>query len=156
MKIRVVLIAVQLIGWFLVQTCWGQGFPNVPQTPGTLLTPLLEHMQGRTAIIAWHNGWLYTSPESPDSLPGSDIQARRWNLADLENIQIDILGTSPQQVNAHGSLKVGDTLIFGSNGQWGQNWGFRAVSPGVNERGPVTAPNGVGVRGGLFYPWFVD
>ena len=35
---------------------FGQGFPNVPQTPGTLLTPLLEHMQGRTAIIEWHNG----------------------------------------------------------------------------------------------------
>ncbi len=159
MKIKVVsmvLLGLVLNGWLLVQHALGQGFPNVERTPGELLTPLLEHMQGRTAIIAYHNGWLYTSPESPDSLPGSDIQARRWNLADLENIQIELLGTSPQAVNAHGWLKVGDTLLLGGNGQWGQDWAFRALAPGVNERGPIAAPNGIGVRGSVYFPWFVD
>ena len=33
----------------------GQGFPNVTQTPGRLLTPLLAPQQGRTAVIAYNN-----------------------------------------------------------------------------------------------------
>jgi hypothetical protein len=56
---------------------FGQGFPNVVQTPGELLTPLLAPDQGRTAVIAYHNGWLYTVPEMPASQPNSDFLVRR-------------------------------------------------------------------------------
>ena len=59
----------------------GQGFPNVPQTPGTLLSGLNAPQQGRTAIIAYHNGILFTVPEVPSSQPGADFQVRTWNIA---------------------------------------------------------------------------
>ncbi|HSH93868.1 MAG TPA: Ig-like domain-containing protein, partial [Roseimicrobium sp.] len=155
MKRWIAVLLLVVFAW--VENSGAQGFPNVPQTPGQLLTPLLEPMQGRTAVIEWHNGWLYTAPESPDSLPGSDLQARRWDLSNLANVHaVELLGVSPQPVNAHGSLKVGDRLVLGGNLYDGQPWSFRAVSPGVNQRGPIDGLNGIGVRGSLYYPWFVD
>ena len=41
------------------------GFPNETQVPGTLLSGVNGDRQGRTAIIAYHNGILYTIPEGP-------------------------------------------------------------------------------------------
>ncbi|MGV3756904.1 MAG: Ig-like domain-containing protein, partial [Verrucomicrobiota bacterium] len=156
MKIKVV--SVWLLAWwlFLPKTVIGQGFPNVEQTPGALLTSLLGTDNGRMAIIAYHNGWLYTSPESPDSLAGSDILARRWNIANLGNVYVEeVLGTSPQAVNAHGYFNVGDRLVLGANNA-GSSWSFRAVSPGVNTRGALPGLGNAGVRGALYYPWFIN
>lgn len=155
MKIKVV--SMWLLVWCLVlpKSVSGQGFPNVQQVAGARLTPLLGTNNGRMAIIAYHNGWLYTSPESPDSLSGSDIQARRWDISDLANVQVEeVLGVSPQAVNAHGYFNIGDRLVLGPNNA-GSSWSFRAVSPGVNERGPLPGLGNAGVRGSLFYPWFI-
>lgn len=155
MKNRVVMMVVVVLGLLLAQSGLGQGFPNVPQTAGARLTPLVGTNNGRMAIIAYHNGWLYTSPESPDSLAGSDIQARRWNISNLGNVYVEeVLGVSPQAVNAHGYFNVGDRLVLGPNNA-GSSWTFRAASPGVNERGPMAGLGNVGVRGSLFYPWFI-
>jgi len=53
------------------------GFPNVPQTPGTLLAGLLAPNQGRTAILAYHNGILFSVPEVPSSEPGARPSRRQ-------------------------------------------------------------------------------
>jgi hypothetical protein len=58
------------------------GFPNVLRTPGELLSGLNAPQQGRTAVVAYHNGVLFTVPEAPASQPGSDLQVRTWSLAD--------------------------------------------------------------------------
>ena len=59
------------------------GFPNVPQTAGrAALSGLNAPQQGRTAIIAYHNGVLFTVPEVPASQPGSDFQVRTWNITE--------------------------------------------------------------------------
>src|SRR5262249_19163560 len=58
------------------------GFPNVPQTPGALLSGLNAPQQGRTAIIAYQDGILFTVPEVPSSQPGADFQVRSWDIRD--------------------------------------------------------------------------
>ena len=81
----------------------GAGFPNVPQTPGTLLAGLIAPNQGRTAILAFHNGILFSVPEAPSSEPGSDLQVRSWDLADpLHPAQLATWGITPMPINAHG------------------------------------------------------
>ena len=40
------------------------GFPNVAQTPGAILSGLNAPEQGRTAVLAYHNGILYTVPRA--------------------------------------------------------------------------------------------
>ena len=92
------------------------GFPNVPQTPGTVLSGLNAPEQGRTAIIAYHNGILFTVPEIPSSEPGSDYQVRAWDLSDpTAPAVLDVYGTTPMPINAHGYLKSGDYLVLGPN-----------------------------------------
>lgn len=135
-------------------SAFGQGFPNVPRTEGELLTPLLVPNQGRTAIIAWHNGWIYTAPEAPSSQPGSDIQARRWNFADLSNVIVEeVLGTSPMPILAHGYLKMGNNLVLGSNWPPEAPWSFEATAPNVNVRTETPGLEGVWNRGHLYQPW---
>lgn len=151
-------------GVFLFTLCMGatslfagSGFPNVPQTPGTLLSGLNAPNQGRTAIIAYHNGLLFTIPEAPGSLDGSDLQVRSWDISDPTDPEVvSLYGVTPQPVNAHGYMKSGDYLIIGSNWPPEAPWSFRATTPGAFER--TTFPGlvqGLGVRGMLFFPWFV-
>lgn len=144
---------------FLIATCLivpqqllSQGFPNVPQTPGTLLSEgssvtllnpdnitrnpdiatneagLLERQQGRTAIVAWFNGWLYTIVENSSSAAGSDLRNRVWNLSDLNNLTVEYIslpdGTGP--MNSHGWVQRGDLIDLGNQRR------FRFDSPGVN------------------------
>lgn len=132
----------------------GQGFPNIPRTAGELLTPLLEPNQGRTAVIAYHNGWLYTAPEGPASQPGSDVQARRWNLADLDNVTVEeVLGPSPMPLMAHGYLKKGNFLALGPNWPPAAPWSFEATAPNVNLRTVTPDLEGVFQRRHLYQPW---
>ena len=132
------------------------GFPNVPQTPGTLISGLHEPNQGRTAIIAYHNGLLFTLPELPGSQGGSDYLARTWDLSDLTNPSVvEVLGQSPMPINAHGYYKVDSHLVLGGNGG---PWTFRAGStPGQVDRipFPYNYHRGAGTRGTMAYPWFV-
>ncbi|MAS95271.1 MAG: hypothetical protein CMO55_18895 [Verrucomicrobiales bacterium] len=147
-----------LLGFLLIPGyVSGQGFPNVVQTPGELLTPLLAPNQGRTAVIAYHNGWLYTVPEIPSSQSGSDYQVRRWNISNLSNVTVEeVLGETEHPVMAHGYLKIGDYLCLGDNWPNEAPFSFRAISPNVNQR--TTTPGLIGpyARGNLYQPWDIN
>lgn len=133
------------------------GFPNVawPEA-GALLSGLNGPTQGRTAIIAFHNGILYTAPEGPDSFGDYDLQARSWDISDPENpVMLELLGVSRQPINAHGFFHEGPRLILGDNTP---AWTFEATATyGVNNRIPWAdlPPDGVGDRGRLFFPYWV-
>jgi hypothetical protein len=132
------------------------GFPNVAQTPGELLSGINAPNQGRTAILAYHNGILFTVPEVPASQPGSDYQVRTWDISDPTAPSVlATWGTTPMPVNAHGYLHNGAYLILGANWPPEAPWSFRADAPGVVTR--IASPNLLcaGVRGCLFQPWFV-
>ncbi len=133
-----------------------QGFPNVAQTPGAILSGLNAPQQGRLAIIAYHNGLLFTVPEQPSSQPGSDFQVRTWDISDPTNPAIlDSLGITPQPINAHGYFKSGDYLVIGPNWPPEAPWSFRANGAGTVERTEFPGLMGPGVRGQLFQPWYV-
>ncbi|MDY7095868.1 MAG: PKD domain-containing protein, partial [Acidobacteriota bacterium] len=149
------LVAFPLADPLIAQPPVVPGFPNVPQTPGTLLSGLNAPTQGRTAIIAYHNGILFTVPELPSSAPGSDFQVRTWDLADPTNpVELDQLGISPMPINAHGYFKSGDYLIIGPNWPPEAPWSFRALAPGSVQRTEFPGLQGAGVRGQLFQPWY--
>jgi hypothetical protein len=154
-------------GRFIVSLCLGlsglplsvcgQGFPNVPQTPGRLLTPLLAPQQGRTAVIAYHNGWLYTVPEMPSSQPNSDFLVRRWDISDLSRVSVaEVYDETEHPVMAHGYLNIGDYLVLGDNWPSNRPFSFRAVSPGVNQRTTTPGLQGPYDRGDLFQPWHIN
>ncbi len=137
-------------------------FPNVAQTPGQLLSSgLIAPGQGRTAIIAYHNGVLVTIPEAPSSNPGSDLQVRTWDISTsvrlLNPLELAQHGVTPMPINAHGYLKNGDFLTIGDNYDWDpkrEPWSFRADPSGViRERNPDFLC--AGVRGCLFAPWLI-
>lgn len=132
------------------------GFPNVAQVPGRLLSGLNAPEQGRTAIIAYHGGVLFTVPEVPSSQPGADFQVRTWDISDPEApVVTGILGTTPMPINAHGYLQSGEYLALGANWPPDAPWAFRTQGSGTPiER--TMFPNfvGMGVRGNLFQPWF--
>lgn len=143
------------------------GFPNVPQVAGSLLSGPNAPSQGRTAIIAYHNGVLFTIPESPSSQPGSDLQVRIWNISNpaapsgINQIGGPTLGVTPQPVMAHGYFFVmqpaGPFLVMGSDAfQAGSPWSFLAQPgiPGVTRQ--ASGSLSAGVRGDLFQPWFVN
>lgn len=138
------------------------GFANVQQTEGALLSGIIAENQGRTALIAYHNGILFSIPESPGSRSGSDLQVRTWNISDPTNPQeLAQWGVTPQPGNAHGYTKSGDYLIIGPNGFNVDPWSFRAdgaLGSGQLTRTQFPSISGflpVGVRGGLMYPFYV-
>ena len=132
------------------------GFPNVPQTPGTLLSGLNAPQQGRTAILAFHNGLLFTVPEVPSSQPGADFLVRTWDIADpTAPVELETLGITPMPINAHGYFKSGPYLILGPNWPPESPWSFLAGAYGTVERTAFPGLQGAGVRGNLFQPWFV-
>ncbi len=142
------------------------GFPNVAQTPGALLSGPIAPTQGRTAILAYHNGVLFSVPEIPASEPGSDFRVRMWNITNpaaptgVAMLGGPTLGITPMPVMAHGYFHVirpsGAYLVIGANCCGPDTpWSFRANAgvPGlVRESGNATS---YGVRGDLFQPWFV-
>lgn len=133
------------------------GVPNVTRTAGEILSGLNEPNQGRTAIIAYHNGVLYTVPELPSSQPGSDFQVRSWDLSDpTAPVVTGTFGVSPMPINAHGYLKTGDYLSVGANWPPEAPWSFRYDTPGANTRTENPELLCAGVRGCLFQPFFVS
>ncbi|MEM7396111.1 MAG: hypothetical protein AAF492_27570 [Verrucomicrobiota bacterium] len=98
-----------LLFLFLPVHSYAAGFPNVPQTPGALLSGLNAPEQGRTAILCFHNGILFTIPEIPSSQPGADFQVRTWNIANPTNpVVIAQHGMTPEPISAHGYFKSGE------------------------------------------------
>ncbi|MBB6087290.1 Ig-like domain-containing protein [Wenzhouxiangella marina] len=136
------------------------GFPNVPQTAGALISSgLIAPTQGRTAIIAYHNGVLVTIPEAPSSNPGSDLQVRTWDISTPERLvnplELAQHGATPMPINAHGYFKNGNWLSIGDNRDWDpglEPWAFEAV-PGGLLRSSNPDFLCAGVRGCLFAPW---
>ena len=134
----------------------GPGFPNVPQTPGTLLAGLVAPEQGRTAILAYHNGILFSVPEIPSSQPGADFQVRTWDISDpTDPVELAQWGTTPMPINAHGYLQEGDFLVLGPNWPEDTPWSFVPNGSGV-ARAASEAADCIGVRGCLFQPWIVQ
>ncbi|MEM1247498.1 MAG: Ig-like domain-containing protein [Acidobacteriota bacterium] len=138
------------------------GIPNVQQTPGALLSELMAPGQGRTAILAYHNGILYTVPEQPSSQSGSDFLVRTWDLLDVagppgsnDPVLLGTHGVTPQPINAHGYFKSGDYLVLGSNWPPESPWSFRYDSPTSTTRTAFPDLLCAGTRGCLFQPWFV-
>ncbi len=132
------------------------GFPNVPQTAGEVLSGLNAPQQGRTAILAYHNGVLFTVPEVPSSQPGADFLVRTWDLSDPTSpVEVANHGITPMPINAHGYFKSGDYLVLGSNWPPEAPWSWRRTGPGTLERTTFPQLLCAGVRGCLFQPWFV-
>src|SRR5687767_14823581 len=130
-----------------------RGFPNVPQTPGALLSGLNAPQQGRTAILAYHGGVLFTVPELPSSQAGSDFQVRTWDISNPSApLELSQLGVSPMPVNAHGYFSSGEYLVLGPNFPAATPWTFRATSGGTLTRTTYPGLLGITDRGHVFAP----
>ena len=157
-SLRVALPLLSLVFLATAGPATAAGFPNVAQTPGAILSGLNAPQQGRTAIIAYHNGLIFTVPEVPASQPGSDFQVRTWSLADPENpVELATWGITPMPVNAHGYFSAGEYLVLGANWPPEAPWSFRALAaPGAIQRQAYPNLLCAGVRGCLFEPWFIS
>ncbi|MDW8479649.1 MAG: PKD domain-containing protein [Xanthomonadales bacterium] len=153
----------------------GTGFPNVPRTAGERLAGPFATADGRMALFAWLNGVLFSIPEGPSSLPGSNLQVRIWNLsnpADPRRIALapagsqGELGESLNPINAHGFFFLGQRMSDGQPGHYlaighdldsatGRVWSFRATAgvPGIARQRSFHL--GAATRGDVFQPWFV-
>lgn len=137
------------------------GFPNVEQTPGALISNgLIAPQQGRTAIVAYHNGILFTIPEVPSSNSGSDFQVRTWDISTpallVNPLELAQHGVTPMPINAHGYLKNGRWLSIGDNMDWNpaaEPWAFEALPGGGLARTSNPDFLCAGQRGCLFAPW---
>ncbi len=133
------------------------GFPNVPQTPGAILSGLNAPQQGRTAIIAYQDGILFTVPEIPSSQPGADFQVRTWDIRNpRQPIELARWGVTPMPVNAHGYFHSGPYLVLGANWPPGGEWSFRVSPQRVVTRTAFPELTCAGVRGCLFGPWYIN
>ena len=132
------------------------GFPNVTQVPGTLLSGLNAPQQGRTAILAYNNGILFTVPELPSSEPNSDFQVRTWNISNpAAPVELAQLGISPMPISAHGYFHSGEYLVLGSNWPPEAPWSFRASGSQGNTRTTYPDLHCAGHRGCLFGTWHI-
>lgn len=131
-------------------------FPNTQQNTGELLSGLNAPEQGRTAVIAYHGGILFTIPEMPASEPNSDFQVRSWDIANPRAPQeLAQHGLTPHPVDAHGYFKSGENLVLGSDYADVGPWNF--VATGSNNtviRAPFAANwwGGYASRGNIFGP----
>src|SRR5262245_5559390 len=133
------------------------GFPNVPQIPGRILSGLNAPQQGRTAIIAYHNGVLFTVPEVPASQPGADNRVRSWDISNpSQPVQLTDCGVTPMPINAHGYFHSGDYLIVGPNLPPGGDGSFRGTAQRTVQRAAFPNLDCAGTRGCLFQPWYVN
>jgi YVTN family beta-propeller protein len=133
------------------------GFPNVPQTPGAILSGLNAPQQGRTAIIAYQDGVLFTVPEVPSSQPGADFQVRTWDIRDpTRPIELARWGVTPMPINAHGYFHSGPYLVLGANWPPGGEWSFRVSPARAVTRTSFPDLTCAGARGCLFGPWYIN
>lgn len=122
------------------------GVPNVPQTPGELLSGPNAPEAGRTPVIAYHGGMLLTFPEAPGSPPG-DWLVRAWDIADPTNpLVTQTIGPTQHGFMAHGFIKHNNLL----------NSGYTLE---VDGSGNVSQTGGINFRmlgwthGGMSVPW---
>ncbi len=128
------------------QNLYPGGFPNVTQIPGAYLGGPVRRMQGRTAVLFYHNGYVLSTPEVPSSLGGSDFNIRIFDLSNLGNgsnadaaghpndrnlngVRIvagddGVLGDGSAGFQAHGSMKNGPVALSGA---WRQRFWFNEV-----------------------------
>lgn len=145
-----------LSGFALAAPEVSPNFPNTQQNAGELLSGLNAPEQGRTAVIAYHGGILYTIPEMPASEPNSDFQVRTWNIANPRAPEVlGQHGLTPHPVDAHGYFKSGENLVLGSNYADSGPWNF--VATGSNNtvtRAPFESDwwGGYASRGNIFGP----
>ncbi len=106
------LVFVLLFGaWPLAAAALGTS--NIARTPGELLSGPNAPEAGRTPVIAYHGGMLFTFPEAPGSPPG-DYQVRAWNIADpVHPVVTQVLGPTRHGFMAHGYIKQATRLNSG-------------------------------------------
>jgi len=125
------LSVLSILLWaFLASPAFGQiGFENKTRTAGELLTPGgfgwnagMTASDGRGAMIAFHGGLLYTSPETPSSASNSTLKMKTWDIstdakiADMDgSALVETFGYNPQPVQAHGFTFFEDTLVWGGD-----------------------------------------
>lgn len=142
---------------FSINPLFAQGVPNVNQTKGNLIAGPFAPQQGRTAVIAYHQGWLITYPEIPSSAPVTingvptplDYQIRQWDISDLSNVrELQQLGVTPHGFSAHGAIKTGDWLIFGNEQYRIDSFGGTLIEGTYSD-----SPLNPWTRGGLYPPY---
>ena len=85
------------------------GFPNEPQTPGAILSGLNAPQQGRTSVLAYHNGVLFTVPED-------NLQAISKRLQAGAVLPATALDRSGANKLADGTLATFDSQIDPTTG----------------------------------------
>ncbi|MGJ8641201.1 MAG: Ig-like domain-containing protein [Opitutaceae bacterium] len=147
-----------IISIFLVQVAFTAGFQNIdrPGETGNMIAPPFALGDGRSAIMAWHNGLLYSIPEQPGSADDSSYLVRSWDFSDLAApIPLGEYGITQHPVLAHGYLYRNNTLILGDNFEI--NRSFEATDVyGVNLNVPFTEmdpPIGVNGHGVMYHPF---
>ena len=98
----------------------GPGFQNIQQTKGAFLGGPYGADGGRTAVIAYHQGYLISQYETPGSRSDSDHKARFYDISDLSAVTTTIFDAKPNSsVSAHGYWLEGPYIRgFG-------NWTFQ-------------------------------
>jgi len=145
---------------------FGEGFENIdrPGAAGTMIGEPFALGDGRSAIIAWHNGIMYSVPEQPGSAPGSDYIVRSWDISSLsesnasvanEAVELGEHGGTQHPILAHGFFYRNNTLVLGNNYQ--QNRSFLATETyGTNTSVPfndIDQQEGVGGHGTMYIPF---
>jgi len=139
-------LALALAPVALCGTAAAQGFPNIPRTPGELLSGPIAPEQGRTAIVAWHGERIVTVPEGAGSQPGADVLMRIVDINDPVHPQVTTLASGAAGFLAHGYFQYGPYLYVGThcmNSAYGRCSGpdsiwmdsFRISAPGTGMGG---------------------
>ncbi|MGB6223338.1 Ig-like domain-containing protein, partial [Haloferula sp.] len=139
----------------------GDGFPNIDRVgnEGTMIGAPFAELDGRSAIIAWHNGVLYTIPEVPGSRVGfSDYLVSSWDISNIGVAAPAELGThgiTRHPILAHGFLYRNNTLVLGDNHE--MNRSFLATEVyGTNDNVSYSDMDplyGVGGHGAMYVPF---
>lgn len=158
----------------LAQQAPTPGIPNIPRTAGQLLVGPIMPQQGRLTILNYHNGILYSSPESPESgnvtidgvlrTPTSDygqFTGYAWDLNQIlaqPNVLPTPLAAFPGMFNgynAHGSMHWNNAQ--GSHALVSPRY-FRAGPFGTNTSvsSPMTPGHFQGIRAQMFPPFGFD
>ncbi len=123
------------------QTIYPGGFPNITRTEGEFIAGPVRRMQGRTATLFYHEGYVLSTPEGPSSLSGSDLNIRIFDFSGLGNgseadaqpndhrvngVRVvsgdnEELGNGSGGFNAHGFIKGGPVAMSGG---WSQQFWF--------------------------------
>jgi cytochrome c peroxidase len=127
LSVVALLAAIPVIG--VKAFAQGPGFPNVPQIPGTKLSPVFVNTAGRLAVVAYHQGYLVANPEGPGSMPGSDLLSQQCNISNPANpicTIINGMGVNAA-VAAHGYWQQGTSLV-GFNGSYSMGYTLNSVT----------------------------